>query len=559
MISSIINFVMKRETLSYNLNKGFFNILGLYLRYYKIPISFAVVSLVLLHFFQVKTTLLIQVISNQGGSVSISSIIIQLTLLSIGIFVFRTFSRCLFFFPARLQQTDLRRKFFNMLSQCDPILWKNNTIGKLFEIVITDFEELRVFFGFMFLQIANLLISILIILPAMLKIHPQLIQSLIPLGVCFMLFSLSLSWTSKIAEKGKLEHDVLQQMLLEFYDAKRTLNVFSKEKSALNEFNKQSRSELNYFLVTNLIRSFTRPLLMLGSGLSVVLAGYIIHKNNLPLSYLVIYSTFIFLLYEPLGYLSWMGVILTDSKISWNRINTLTQSLSAPMENKISVSVNEKSKGLDCYLPEKMNMSLSLGAKYMLCGPTSGGKSFILESLHRELIKLNYSSVLVPQDPFLFDHTLKDNLLLGLEFDKDLKNSAMELLELFELQNLHDVKAEIFDLHVGEKGKKLSGGQVKRLHMIRSLLFHYDFILWDDPFSAIDVLTEKRILTKLLHSKHPSLVDKTFILSSHRISTLNFFTDIIFVSKEKVYSGNKSDQYFEQKLKSFFQKSEEIK
>jgi ATP-binding cassette subfamily B protein len=132
-------------------------------------------------------------------------------------------------------------------------------------------------------------------------------------------------------------------------------------------------------------------------------------------------------------------------------------------------------------------------------------------------------------------------------------------LKLLSLDLLAHDRESLLNLQVGEHGKKLSGGQAKRLCLVRSLLGGADWFIWDDPFSSIDVLLEKEIVEKLKEFK--KLKKKTFILSTHRASTVRFCHDLIFIKKEQgiiergevegllgLGSKSKSYEYFEKQL-----------
>lgn len=516
--------------------------------------SIALVSLSLLHWIQVQIPRLIMDLSNSSVQKSTLTIIGEFVLVAVGIIFFRTISRWFFFYPARVQQKDLRDKLLYKLSQSFPENWKNYTTGKLYEILISDLEEIRVFFGFALLQIANLCVALVILFPAMMNISSELMWSLVPLGIFFLLFSVSLVFTTNLSEQGRNEHDILQQMLVEFYDAKKTLNVFCKENSAAVEFSSQSNKELEYFLRVNLIRSITRPMILFGGGLSLIYAAYLVHVNQYPMSYLIVFSTFIFLLYEPLGYLSWIGIIMSETKVSWKRLNQLVTTLEESIKNGSKVEINND-KGLLFHYKAKsfdQQIILPISTQYLMIGSTASGKSTFLESLHYTSLKENVSSVYVPQDPYLFNQTLGNNLFLNLEMNNESIQKALKLIDVFELRTLCNSQEDILSLLVGEKGKKLSGGQVKRLHMVRSLLFDYELILWDDPFSALDVLTEKRILTELFTNFSTYFAGKIFMLTTHRRSTVKYFNEIIVCTRQGIELGKITDPLMKIKMDNFF-------
>lgn len=512
----------------------------------------ALVSLVILHIIQVQIPKLIMNLSISLERESTITTIGKFIFVALGIIIFRTLSRWYFFYPARIQQKDFRDELLFKISNSVPVLWKKYSTGKLYEIMITDLEELRVFFGFALLQIFNLVIALVILLPAMIKVSPDLLWSLFPLGISFILFSLSLIITTSLSEKGRNEHDILQQMLVEFYDAKKTLNVFCKEQSAGEEFTSQSNKELNYFLKVNIIRSITRPLILLGGGLSLIHAAYLVNHYNFPMSYFVVYSTFIFLLYEPLGYLSWIGIIISETKVSWKRLKDLVKELNYFFDYS-KFKTNQDQEYIFDYKTKYWNQEIkfSKNNQYLLIGATASGKSTFLESIHFNALASGLSSVLVPQEPYLFNQTLEQNLFLNHVVTDEKRTLANSLLKLFDLNDLASTEQDLLQLEVGEKGKKLSGGQVKRVHMIRSLLFDYDLILWDDPFSALDVITERKILLELT-TNHNFLKDKILLLTTQRQSTLKYFQKAYFCTRDSIVFGSLSDQVFKEKVDLFF-------
>ena len=84
-----------------------------------------------------------------------------------------------------------------------------------------------------------------------------------------------------------------------------------------------------------------------------------------------------------------------------------------------------------------------------------------------------------------------------------------------------------------------------------------DIYIWDDPFSSVDLILEKQIITELRN--WPQIADKTVILSSHRLSTVRASDSCIFLDKEKgvVEEGSVNDllqndketyEYFKQQM-----------
>jgi ATP-binding cassette, subfamily C (CFTR/MRP), member 4 len=89
----------------------------------------------------------------------------------------------------------------------------------------------------------------------------------------------------------------------------------------------------------------------------------------------------------------------------------------------------------------------------------------------------------VEQEPFIFSDSLKKNILMGKEFNKDLYENVVEVCQLRrDIEEMADGE----DQEIGEKGINLSGGQKARIALARALYQDFDLYLLDDPLSAVD-------------------------------------------------------------------------
>jgi ATP-binding cassette subfamily B protein len=171
-------------------------------------------------------------------------------------------------------------------------------------------------------------------------------------------------------------------------------------------------------------------------------------------------------------------------------------------------------------------------------GATGVGKSELLERIAQILILQKKNISFTFQDPYIFNDSIKSNIFLGKDPSETDIIRAKKYLKVFGLDYVESDLDKLLTLEVGENGKRLSGGQAKRLQLVRSLVSEAEYVIWDDPFSSIDLILEKEILTLLKNDEY--LKSKTFILSSHRLSTVKYADQLIYLNKEVgiVESGN---------------------
>ena len=138
-------------------------------------------------------------------------------------------------------------------------------------------------------------------------------------------------------------------------------------------------------------------------------------------------------------------------------------------------------------------------------GQVGSGKSSLLNGilgemhkLNKGLINLNGSVAYVPQQAWIQNATVKDNILFGRPFEEEAYNKVIEACSL--LTDLQIMPAGD-KTEIGEKGINLSGGQKQRISLARSLYSNADIYLLDDPLSAVDSHVGKHIFDKVIGPK----------------------------------------------------------
>ncbi len=187
---------------------------------------------------------------------------------------------------------------------------------------------------------------------------------------------------------------------------------------------------------------------------------------------------------------------------------------------------------------EGINLSVSAGARIALLGRTGCGKSTLLQLLtrawdpqHGNILfndvplrefsehALRRTVSVVPQRVHLFSATLRENLRLAApEASDDVLSAMLERVGLHKL-----LEDDGLNSWLGEGGRQLSGGELRRLAIARALLHDAPLMLLDEPTEGLDATTESQILDLLANA----MVGKTVIMVTHRLRGLASFDQII--------------------------------
>jgi ATP-binding cassette subfamily B protein len=499
----------------------------------------ATASLYALHYYQSEIPRMAKELGDKVALGQIADVsIMDFIYLAIGILIFRTLSRLLFFYPARIQQKNLRLELISTLENANPQTYKSYNDGQLFQTIYNDLNRIRGFVGFALLQVGNIVIASFIFIPKINEFNPDLLIAFSPMLVCIAIFTSVAYFMQPVNAKGMDLAGEVQNFIIESYDAKKTIKNFHSEKSFFNLFKFHSNAELWNFFVYSASRNISFPLIKIGSGTSLIWGAIIIKDSGQPGTALIFFAGFLYLVLEPLMLMSWIGVVASQGFASWARIKKLLTSIETKPDLKISGELFDAEV---LFWGRPQNLKINEEKWNVLVGDTGVGKSYVLENYALLLETQGKSISFIQQEPFLYNDTIKNNIFLNLDETPEKLEQVKKYLQMFALDTLDHSLDEILKMEVGENGKKISGGQAKRVALIRSLISEVDFILWDDPFSSVDLILERDILAKL--KDNPILKNKTFVFSSHRLSTVRSCEWLIFLDKNesKFFHGNTAE------------------
>jgi ABC-type multidrug transport system fused ATPase/permease subunit len=202
-----------------------------------------------------------------------------------------------------------------------------------------------------------------------------------------------------------------------------------------------------------------------------------------------------------------------------------------------------------------LDLVIEPGEIVAICGPTGEGKTSLLNLLPRfydpsagrvlvggvdtrdlPIDELRADVALVTQRPVLFSVPLRENLLAGRD-DEDW-DAALAAAAAAGVDSFGPSLPEGYDTLIGERGVNLSGGQRQRTALARALATNARVVILDDPLSAVDTFTERRLVTRL----RPALAGRTVLIATQRLSTVEVADRAVVLKDGRiVQSGRPQD------------------
>ncbi len=302
----------------------------------------------------------------------------------------------------------------------------------------------------------------------------------------------------------------------------------------------------------------------LGTVIVLVVGGRDVLAHRFTAGQLVEFLLFVGMFYEPVGKLHQLNQLWQSARAAADRvfkiIDTPTEPYAAPASSpfahacavpRLEGAVSFRRVGFSYPsgstppLPvlHEIDLEVKPGQTVALVGPTGAGKSTLASLLLRfheatsgtllldgrnirdyPLPVLRSQIGLVSQDNFLFNTTIRENLLFGRPGAS--KQDVIAAAVAAHAAEFIEALPQGYDTEIGERGVKLSGGEKQRLAIARALLKDPPILVLDEATASVDTLTEKRIAEAL----EKLLEHRTSFLIAHRLSTVRR-ADLILVMK----------------------------
>jgi ATP-binding cassette subfamily B protein len=496
--------------------------------------------------------------------------------------VVRTLSRTLFFNPGRDIQFRIMVDLFGHMLTLPRPFFVRRKIGELVSVASNDTQSVRLLVGFAALQVCNVAVAIPMHVGQMLATDPVLTAwcaSIVLVGGVHIIWTVRRFYTLVRESLERLAQ--LSERVLESYSGISTIRSHSSHDAAVARFNVRNAAYRDVALKIAWIRAFAMPLLALAglTAATVVLwvGGRRVAEGVMNVGDLATFAALLTSLAAILYSLAWVLTSISRGVVALGRVDSLlvTEPDVAPgadsleLDEPPTLELDDLSfsyEASEVGALQGVSASVRAGGTLGIFGKTGAGKTTLIELLARVhepppgAVKIagrdvrsfalpSYRSALavVPQTPFLFSTTLRDNVrMLGERtghVDPGASVHAEAAAEDPRLDTVLDSACMGPDLAqlpegvetiVGERGVMLSGGQRQRTALARALYREARVLLLDDVLSAVDQHTEVKLVDAIRALGTDAEQRPTTVIVSHRTSVLEHADEILVLEDGRV-------------------------
>ena len=450
---------------------------------------------------------------------------------------------------------DLRRDLYSHI-QTLPLPWfDNRATGDLMTRILEDVSSLERVLIDGIEKGTVAVLQILVVVAGMFYLSTKL--TLVALAPVPLLAGGALWYTLTAHRRYRLHRraaSAMNSILHDNLSGIRQIKSFVREADEDRRFNKESDQLRRASLVVTRIWALYHSSMYLFGSLGVLLViavgAHGILSGVMQLGDLGAFLVLASFLYEPIGKLHELNQLLQAGRASGERIFEILDSAGEPTSGKTfaqpvrgEIEFRNVSFSYSGELPTLNNISFHArpGDMVALVGTTGAGKSTVVNLLARfyeadsgeilidgnpirdfRIHALRKQIGMVTQECFLFNGTIRENLLIGKPNATD-----EELLEAAAVANARpfiDRLPQGLSSVVGERGVKLSVGEKQRLSIARALLKDPPILILDEATASVDTTTERLIQEAL----ETLMFDRTSIVIAHRLSTV-VHADLILV------------------------------
>jgi len=488
--------------------------------------------------------------------------------------VVRTFSRFAILGASRHVAYELRGRLFAHLQRLPMSFYAQRPIGDITSRAVNDMILVRSFFGPGMMNLVNTTLVYLTAVTMMFTMDVRLtLFALAP----FPFFMIAVNRLSRriygrtMAMQEQL--GAITTMAQENISAINLIKTYAREEQEAESWGGMSADYLRKALALARARGAMVPLMgaMASAGTLVVvgLGGRAVISGRISLGDFVAFNAYLAFLVWPTFAFGWILNTFQRGAAAMRRIGEI---LDEPVEDRDdppppfdrplsgAISIRDLTFTHEGTAPgsrhlARINVEIPAGGTLGIIGTVGSGKTSLANMLPRilpppegaifidgrdittiPLARLRRDIAMVPQEPFLFSRSIRDNIALSpREVTADGIDAAVELSRL-------DRDLPLFprglDTVVGERGFTLSGGQRQRATIARALVAGAPILVLDDALSSLDAQVEQEVVSGLMRQKG----SRTMIVISNRVASLSWADEILVLDGGAIIERGTHDE-----------------
>lgn len=362
-------------------------------------------------------------------------------------------------------------------------------------------------------------------------------------------------------------NSMLNSSIIEDINGMETIKALTGEQAS---YQKVDREFVEYLYKSFIYQKATALQSAIKSGTKLILnvavlwvGAQLVMKNTISVGQLVTYNALLGYFTDPLQSIIDLQTKLQAASVANNRLNEVylvssefdTKSTRLVKARNGDIQLNDivYKYGFGRNALDHVSLDIKENSKVAMVGVSGSGKSTLVKSIiqfiqpesgqifiggqdiaHVDKTELRRLVTYVPQSPFIFTGSVRENLLLGADPDAT-NEDVVKALEIAQIQSDIEQMPQGFETEISEDGG-MSGGQKQRIAIARALLTKSPILILDESTSALDVLTEKNVIDNLMQ------LDKTIIFVAHRLTIAERSEQVIVMSQGQVVeSGTHKD------------------
>jgi ATP-binding cassette subfamily B protein len=407
---------------------------------------------------------------------------------------------------------------------------------------------------------------------AMIRVNPGLtFYTLLPLPALALIIYFVEEIINRKSEKVQERLSGISTFVQEVFSGIRVLKSYSREQYFASEFKNEANRYQETSLQLTKVNALFHPSMVLLIGLSTILTVFVgglkVMAGEITIGNIAEFVIYVNMLMWPVAVLGWVVSLVQRASASQKRINEFLDTVPITKSGNYSPEVLKgkiEFRHISYVYPNSgiaalkdVSFTIQPGTSVAITGGTGSGKSTIANLLLRFMdpeqgtilidnhplkdYNLDYfrsATGFVPQEVFLFSDTISANIAFGL------KNKSADIALIEQAAKdavIHENITGFTDgyrTRVGERGITLSGGQKQRISIARAIIRKPSILMFDDCLSAVDTITEDRIITNL----NRIMKGRTTIIISHRISSVKHADRILVLDQGRLAESGSHEE-----------------